>query len=439
MGWEEMAHELAAEAMERAGRVTTDMKLLERLYLVIWGSKRFSGKPDIVLLTRALWEDRESFLTLCMRGLLPGCALLVFACCQLIREDRSEEEYRQESLYLQDLALRVYLVGSYRDRQVAQIVCLQVLERDTGWFNESGSYPSIEDTRTVSKAYSDLLLAWQQDTPSFKTVEVNLLSSLARFVQVIMATSPLLGTEEPIQVSRTSLQLLWLLFETHRRMAVDEHSQIRQFATVAFDFVQVIHQGHYTKDQRHSFAKMLADIEIISLCGRILLLVLDEGHEFENTEVLAEICEQIASLKDVIGEAMSIAPELLLHESKIDFTKVMAQAGWALHTGRVNFTELTSNSGIANYVVDMMGSWAVFMDPLDEGHHVPKDCAYPRCHQMGTRETMLRVRYVCGRCNAVAYCDSNCQRAHWRLATSESHRLECIPSGGPALVKQDRF
>ncbi|KAG9091545.1 hypothetical protein FS749_016459 [Ceratobasidium sp. UAMH 11750] len=439
MSWEEMTHELATEAMERAGRVATDMALLERLYLVIWCSKRFTGKPDIVLLSRALWEDRGSFLTLCMRGLLPGCALLVFACCQLIQEGRSEEESRQEYLYLQDLAFRVYLVGSYRDRQVAQLVGLEVLERDTGWLNKSGSYLSLEDSKTISKAFSDLLLAWQQDTSIFRDVEVNLLSGLARFVQVMTATSPLLETEESIQVSRTSLQLLWLVFETRGRMEVDEHFQIRHFALVAFDYVKFLHQILATKDQRRRFAEMLAGVEIISVLGRTLLLVLDEGHEFEDTELLAEICEQIASLKDVVGEAASVAPDSLLQESKIDFLKVMAQAGWALHTGRVNFTDLTSNSGTADYVVDMMGSWAVFMDPLDEGHHVSEDCAYPRCHQVSTRETMLRVRYVCGRCNAVAYCDSNCQRAHWQLATSESHRLECIPSGGLALVKRDRF
>ncbi|KAG9088349.1 hypothetical protein FRC06_002080 [Ceratobasidium sp. 370] len=37
------------------------------------------GSTDFPLVIRKLWEDRDSFLTLCARGMLPGCPLLLFA------------------------------------------------------------------------------------------------------------------------------------------------------------------------------------------------------------------------------------------------------------------------------------------------------------------------------------------------------------------------
>ncbi|KAG8706784.1 hypothetical protein FRC09_002228 [Ceratobasidium sp. 395] len=395
--WPQYSGQLAVEAMERAGRATTDTSTVQWLYMVIWGSVRFSGDPDVTMLARALWEDRDSFLTLCIRGLLPGCALLLFACFQLLHGDKDEDDSCQETFYLQDLAFRLYLVGSTRDREVAQLVCREAVERDSDWTNGILRHCGPEDTRTILKAYSEMLFEWREERSTPKTVDIDLLGGLASYVINLVGTSPVLSVEETVQAARVAI-----------------HSRCL-----------------YTEDARYGFARMLADLDILALAGRVLLLVSDEGavplifsfrshvdlpsigHEFEDVVRLEVLLEHLTGLKPALEEAVAIAPELLLHESSIEFIKVMGQLGWALEVGLANFNEdETKRSPITGRVMDMMLAWTEYANALDEVHDSEAQaCAYPRCHETGTREASLKIRYTCGRCNTVAYCDLNCQRA----------------------------
>ncbi|KAG8775636.1 hypothetical protein FRC12_001351 [Ceratobasidium sp. 428] len=425
--------------MERAGRATTDTSTIQWLYMVIWGSVRFSGDPDVTMLARALWEDRDSFITLCIRGLLPGCALLLFACFQILHSDKDEDGSCQETLYLQDLAFRLYLVGSPRDREVAQLICREAVERDLDWTNGILRHCSPEDTRTIVKAYYEMLSEWREERLTPKTVDIDLLGGLASYVVNLVGVGPVLNIEETVQAARVSLELLWLVFECRGRIKVEDHHKIRLYAAVGFDLLRAIHSRClYTEDARYGFARMLADLDILALAGRVLLLVSDEGHEFEDEVRLDVLLEHLTGLKPALEEAVTVAPELLLHESSIEFIKVMGQLGWALEVGLANFNEdETKRSPITGRVMDMMLAWTEYANALDEAHDSEAQaCAYPRCHETGTREASLKVRYTCGRCNMVAYCDLNCQRAHWALTTSESHRLECVPSGGQMLVRR---
>ncbi|KAG8719363.1 hypothetical protein FRC08_003029 [Ceratobasidium sp. 394] len=227
-----------------------------------------------------------------------------------------------------------------------------------------------------------------------------------------------------------SLQYLWLLIEHRGRIPVAEHSEIRAYCLAVLQSLRAVQEKHAsTEDDWRDLAQMLANVQFISLVGRVLLLALDEGNEFQNTEELDAILEELSSFKDVFNGSVIAAPELFT-DSKIEWAKVLAQLGFWVETRP---TSLKQKGRERDRSLNMVKTWSRYAAALKDDYHAPQLCAYPRCAQPFTREKGLRVRYTCGQCNSAAYCDLSCQRAHWQIPTSESHRLECVPSGDRLL------
>ncbi|KAG8795404.1 hypothetical protein FRC12_014888 [Ceratobasidium sp. 428] len=155
---------------------------------------------------------------------------------------------------------------------------------------------------------------------------------------------------------------------------------------------------------------MLADIELVALAGRILLLVMDEGCNFEDTYLLNMFLDQLKKLGDAISYSGGIAPELF-NESKTEWCKVanhMTSYDKEV-VGPIN----APGSSEAECLWRMFEAWAVWSPLLNiSPSSSPARCAYPRCFEtIHKLPDMVKAQYACGRCNKVAYCNLVCQRA----------------------------
>jgi hypothetical protein len=89
--WEEFSQEIALETLGMVADVATNPEKPG----VEQHARNFQKSTllpsvggftvaDVSLVVRSLWEDRESFFTLCTRRWLPGCTVLFYAFFQII-------------------------------------------------------------------------------------------------------------------------------------------------------------------------------------------------------------------------------------------------------------------------------------------------------------------------------------------------------------------
>ncbi|KAG9126153.1 hypothetical protein FRC07_004672 [Ceratobasidium sp. 392] len=180
------------------------------------------------------------------------------------------------------------------------------------------------------------------------------------------------------------------------------------YACLGFSNLSVILESFaLTQNEQCQLAQRIADDDILSLAGRVLLLATAEGTRFQNTQSLDSTLEQFNELKDVFAMAISAVPELF-HDWSIEWNKVMAHIGWPVEMGMV---EKEGKGGEATkYVSSTSQAWTRSLGLL-RGRERPRGCAYPRCFGLTTSEATLKIRYTCGRCRIVAYCNTNYQRA----------------------------
>ncbi|KAG8699093.1 hypothetical protein FRC09_006842 [Ceratobasidium sp. 395] len=81
--WGEMSRVLAFKAMDVTVEMAQDDQLFEMLLNTLSGASSDQGQEMeesyALMILSSLWFDRNSFMILCLRGLLPGCALLLLA------------------------------------------------------------------------------------------------------------------------------------------------------------------------------------------------------------------------------------------------------------------------------------------------------------------------------------------------------------------------
>jgi hypothetical protein len=91
ISWNEFARATSNEALQR-GFQSMPHQLAHDYFETIFKRPTFdfgtsSTETNIVFLVRVLWEDRGSFFTLCSRGLLPGCTMLLLTAWKLMCND----------------------------------------------------------------------------------------------------------------------------------------------------------------------------------------------------------------------------------------------------------------------------------------------------------------------------------------------------------------
>ncbi|KAG8700410.1 hypothetical protein FRC09_005971 [Ceratobasidium sp. 395] len=353
-----------------------------------------SGKDTKAdLLVTALFGSRDRFLTLCLRGLVPGCALLLLALSNLL-EDYSARELslRTQMIFLQDLSFRLYLVGSNLDRQILHHVCIPASQGGVDWSDENRRFKSLEDTQTIVKAYHGLFLVSQHQV-DLSTIPVDFMGHLAGFVLHTEAWTPEVTTEQVIDTAQIAVQFLWLLLERRGRLSITDHSKVRFYAENLFGFFGFLQRIRIsTRTDQRKLAKMLAQTDFVALMGRVLLLVLENGKEFQNTELLDWTIQEMSKLTDPINKSAAVAPELFL-DSMIEWAKVYVQLGSFIEKKGLNIREEH-----AEYVQDMMETWGRYTGVKRNYSELPPKCIYPRCAQLFLTESKHIVRNVCGRC-----------------------------------------
>ncbi|KAG8708643.1 hypothetical protein FRC09_001118 [Ceratobasidium sp. 395] len=226
-------------------------------------------------------------------------------------------------VYLQDLGFRLYLVGSHRDRQILHHVCLSATQKDIDW-GKHIRVESPEDSRVIAEAFFNLYLVSQRSVDT-KALPIDFMAHLAGFVLHITGWTPELTADEVIDVAYAALQFLWLLLEHRVRILAADQHKVRLCASYVFGFFGHLQNKRIsTKQEQTRLAGMLAQAEIVALAGRVLLLVLEEGGEFQGLELLNEAISGTAELEASLSKSVAIAPELFL-DSKLEWAKVYAQ------------------------------------------------------------------------------------------------------------------
>ncbi|KAG9101147.1 hypothetical protein FRC07_010352, partial [Ceratobasidium sp. 392] len=74
-------------------------------------------------------------------------------------------------------------------------------------------------------------------------------------------------------------------------------------------------------NEQKMLAEMLADVEIVSLAGRILLTITEEGNEFADTEGVDLFVYHLTALEQVMNKSIDTVPELFV-DSGIQWDKL---------------------------------------------------------------------------------------------------------------------
>ncbi|KAG9126152.1 hypothetical protein FRC07_004671 [Ceratobasidium sp. 392] len=400
--WSSMAQTVAFAALDTAADALRNDSLLLEFYRIFTRScfvlDSATGVANISALARILWDDRGSFLTLCLRGHLPGCTLLLTAIMRLLPTGSQEERW-----------------------QILPRVCILVDDKNTT-SPTIDKFVNQEDTNTIAKAYFGLLVLWRQDRLSAKSASIRLMTQLAGFVINKLARDPSVATQDLMDIVSTSVQFFWLLLEQRGQVSSAEHSEMKDYANAIYISLEfMLKECGPRRDERYKFAQLIADGEIASLAGRIVLSAATEISTSQREIRQDPTLERLVGLKDVFAAAASTAPELF-HESSIEWNKVSAHGGVLTELKLIGLEGEASET--AHYVAGILNTWSQYGRSL-KFDIPPEACWYPRCIGPATFKKMLKVRHTCGRCNVVAYCDARCQRAHWDLATTDSHRLAC--------------
>ncbi|KAG8778624.1 hypothetical protein FRC12_024885 [Ceratobasidium sp. 428] len=292
----------------------------------------------------------------------------------------------------------------------------------TYWSPESNRFVHSEDSRAVSHAYLALLFVWRRRGWNTKSLPINFVTHLAMFILYMSGSDPAATVRQRIAAAEAAFTFLWLVFEYRGRIPLSDHVNIRYFILPAVIHLQQIQERISTQREQRELAQMLVEVDFTSLAGRVLLLVSGEGNEFQDTECFDELTGAIYALQDVISESASISPELFI-DSKIEWGKAFIQLGMWRVWGKGNLDldgcciphcknhTPTKEQEIGINITQTVTIWTRYGDYLsDSDTGNPQNCANPRCIDPITQERTLRLRYMCEKCNLVAYCGSHCQR-----------------------------
>ncbi|KAG8785620.1 hypothetical protein FRC12_017346, partial [Ceratobasidium sp. 428] len=282
--WGNLSNLMIIEALNEAAKIVEDLALVNEFHGVFTSREFLGSMSDRTPGTLAefiitlLWYDRDSLLTLCVRGLLPGFSLLLLVLLKLLAIYPDKESFHRCTYLGEILILRSYPVGSHCDRRILQGVyrlgCKEMYE--TSRPDADHLFVGPDDAKTFYQAYSGLLFVWRQNGFNTKSVSINLMNDLAGAVAFSTSKLRPVVADELIDVTTTCFNFLWLLLEHRDRIAAVEHSLFVQHSSNLLHILRTTNRCVSSKDQRLKIAQMLADTEIISLAGRLVLLVLDE-------------------------------------------------------------------------------------------------------------------------------------------------------------------
>ncbi|KAG8703213.1 hypothetical protein FRC09_004290 [Ceratobasidium sp. 395] len=188
------------------------------------------------------------------------------------------------------------------------------------WPKESNRVVNSDDSQALSRAYSGLLFVWKQNGWSTKSLPVDFLGHLTAFVLHVHGHNLSTSAQERIETIEIALQFLWMVLGDRGRIPLSDHSKVREFAIAVFSHLWNTQQRITTREEQYMIAQALAEVEFTALAGRVLLMILDEGNEFQNTESFTDLLDGIHAFQEVIDKSVSVSPGLLI-DSEIEWGK----------------------------------------------------------------------------------------------------------------------
>ncbi|KAG8773477.1 hypothetical protein FRC12_002519 [Ceratobasidium sp. 428] len=345
--WGEMSRALAFNAMDVTAEMAQDDDDIFEMFLdTLSGASSNQGQEMeesyALIILNLLWFDRNSFMILCSRGLLPGCALLLLATYRFLLKGFDKHRVSTTILLLRDLIFRLFLVGSTRDREILQVVCVPALQKSIAGplGDRAYCFLSTEDSRMVRRAFSGLLIVWQEVPPSSAYISTFVLNGLLKFVLRLSISDPGATPQEQIDIAHTTLKLYWLMFEHHGRyLWPTEHPRFRLYGINIITFLVFVQTKHLrTSKDQYEFSRMLAELDTIALLGRVWLLsglglgMSDRELYLEdriNTEHIEALLKNSLPLVEPLSNSV-VAASRLFEESEIEWAKSAGQ--WDRHT-----------------------------------------------------------------------------------------------------------
>ncbi|KAG8749604.1 hypothetical protein FRC12_013344 [Ceratobasidium sp. 428] len=239
---------VSAEALDKAAQAGENPTSFQKFFRV-FDDRRFSGLREdetpkefyIAFTTTLLWKDRDSFFTLCQRGLLPGSTLLLVIALKLALSDSDEETSYETLMRLKDLAFRAYLAGSHQERQILQFACMPIIEKEKPEDYELDYLINAEDSQRVSRAYFDLLPRWRRDKSEAKNMPVGFMTGLTGFALNMSVVDSSATVQGQIAALGISIQLLWLLFEHKGQILVVDHPHFRTYGLIVLVLIMLVY------------------------------------------------------------------------------------------------------------------------------------------------------------------------------------------------------
>ncbi|QRV95203.1 hypothetical protein RhiJN_23221 [Ceratobasidium sp. AG-Ba] len=291
MDWPSLSEAMASKALYLASKKRTWKDFRATLTSPAFVSRGAEAGFYSGLCLEMLWTARDSLLKLCVRGVLPGCSLLVLAAIQ----------------FLQDLAYRLYLVGSRWDQQIMQLICVDSFKEKSSLRNgDKNRFVSAEDSQLLSEAYSSLYHAWSQDKSYYAKVPLALMKNMTDLVLDTTNYNPSATEQERLGVNK-----------------VVSYVGTREFVASAFCLLVATNQEIKSKEGQLKLAHIISEAEILSLAGRIALsFTTEKKHVLQTDESLEGFTLGVCGFSEMLQESAKIVPELF-HDSKIEWAKVL--------------------------------------------------------------------------------------------------------------------
>ncbi|KAG9095041.1 hypothetical protein FS749_011208 [Ceratobasidium sp. UAMH 11750] len=367
---------------------------------------------DVDFLIMTLWKNRQRLIALIECGMVPGFPALLFTLCQMTMFSKAPGRTKKW-IQFQEIILRAYLAGTKDERITMRQLALHADMQMKEYKLVGNSKTDPEDARTVVRAYAGMFRpVWNHDKSLAPTVMLDISNILFQYVSSLLTSD--LADCIP-QVAWSGLERIWLEFdrESDGLMAAPRRGFTRRYAADIFHYLGDLQPNLKTEENEQAFSKILLEIDILGLVGRLLLMI---SHERRNPDKWDYLRDDLQYLIKAMSGPIRVTDQLA--QSNIaDWIKVQDQLTM-LALGVI------PSQVPKKHFSEAMTSWTTFC-PAPNQDLPWRECSNPRCAIGRLYMKPAGTNHTCGRCLKAMYCSKWCQRIHWCLRTAESHAVTC--------------
>ncbi|QRV94421.1 MYND Zn-finger protein [Ceratobasidium sp. AG-Ba] len=409
--YEDKTQAMAMVLVEKIGVTSREQR---KEALIVECGRAFEGGILLSLL-RSIWEDRGSFLTLCARGCLPGSAAILFGFYSWV-PGQSEHEHANYLIMITELYLRLFLVGSNRDRQIPLVYSSSVLDRIFSTRRDFNFFDAVDkaDEKALIQAHSDLVFTLEHNLEFAHSLSIDTLSLLCHCVNKIPSLSCTSPVNDLAKIFLGSLRYFWIVL--CRPCIPGAVTDTLYMMTRTLAMIEFTCKRRGGVDE---WVQMLLDCDYISMIGRALMLGIQFG---DGVAIMEWICVAHDTLKPGLV-AFTRSSHQLFQESILAWLKLFSY----LNLTALGLQDCKLNPRFVDFVRAVMKVWRLIGLSLVDKHCILGwECANPRCCLVLDDVWTPLVRYQCDKCRRVTYCSIHCQRIHWNEPGGDSHMNKCL-------------